>query len=102
MKARINYQDVMMYIQEQEKVNRKLASQKAKIPTLTESAKKVLSTKANQSKYMRYREAKTYYCLGLNTIQRLAKEAGATIRIGKCVLIDTEILDKYIDSFREE
>lgn len=29
---------------------------------------------------------------------RLAKEAGATIWIGRIVMIDTEILDKYIDS----
>lgn len=68
----------------------------------SDMVKQIKATKAKQSKYMRYREARLYYCLGLNTIQRLAKEAGATIRIGRCVLIDTEIFEKYLDSFRDE
>ncbi|SKC04277.1 hypothetical protein SAMN06296386_11528 [Lachnospiraceae bacterium] len=59
-------------------------------------------TRMKQSKYMRYREAKIYYCLGLSTVKKLAKEAGATIHVGKCVLIDTEIFEKYLDTFRDE
>ena len=102
MKARINYQDVMMYIQEQEKENRRLAKNWEKNTEASDMVKQIKATKAKQSKYMRYREARLYYCLGLNTIQRLAKEAGATIRIGRCVLIDTEIFEKYLDSFRDE
>ncbi|MCR4745877.1 MAG: hypothetical protein K5894_11715 [Lachnospiraceae bacterium] len=92
-----------MYIQEQEKENRRLAKKKAKDEEITSQARKVMETRKKvHSKYMRLREAKVYYCLGANTIQRLAKEAKATIRIGRCVLIDTEILEKYIDSFRED
>jgi hypothetical protein len=89
-----------MYIQEQEKENRRLSRTREKNIEASDRVKQVKATKAKQSKYMRYREAKVYYCLGMNTIQRLAKEAGATIRIGRCVLIDTEIFEKYIDSFR--
>ena len=91
-----------MYIQEQEKENRRLAKNQEKNTEASDMVKQIRATKAKQSKYMRYREAKFYYCLGLNTIQRLAKEAGATIRIGRCVLIDTEIFEKYLDSFRDE
>ena len=31
---------------------------------------------------------------------KLAKEAGATYKIDKLVLVNTEILDKYLESFR--
>ena len=107
MKARLTYQEVMAYIQEQEKEKEKekekqrLAKNQQKIAGISEKVQEIRNTKIRQSKYMRYREARAYYCLGMNTIQRLAKEAGATIRIGRIVMIDTEILNKYIDSFRD-
>ena len=101
MKARLTYQEVMAYIQEQEKEKQRLAKNQQKIAGISEKVQEVRNTKIRQSKYMRYREARAYYCLGMNTIQRLAKKAGATIRIGRIVMIDTEILNKYVDSFRD-
>lgn len=103
MRARINYQDMVTYIREQENKNRRLARKEEKDKQIVSQAKKAMvNLKKQQSKYMRIREAKEYYCLGITTIRRLAKEAGATIHIGKCLLIDTEIFEKYIDSFRDE
>ena len=101
MKARLTYQEVMAYIQEQEKEKQRLAKNQQKIAGIAEKVQGIRHMKIRQSKYMRYREARAYYCLGMNTIQRLAKEAGETIRIGRVVMIDTEIMDKYIDSFRD-
>ena len=101
MKVRLTYQEVMAYIQEQEKEKQRLAKNQQKIDGISEKVQGIRRTKIRQSKYMKYREARAYYCLGMNIIQRLAKEAGATIRIGRIVMIDTEILDKYIDSFRD-
>lgn len=54
-----------------------------------------------QKSFVTYREGCDYYDLTEKVMTRLAKEAGATIRIGRIVMIDTEILDKYIDSFRD-
>lgn len=101
MKARLTYQEVMAYIQEQEKEKQRLAKNQQKIAGISEKVQEIRNTKIRQSKYMRYQEARAYYCLGMNTIQRLTKEAGATIRIGRIVMIDTEILNKYVDSFRD-
>ena len=46
MKARINYQDVMMYIQEQEKENRRLAKNQGKNTEASDMVKQVKATKA--------------------------------------------------------
>lgn len=54
-----------------------------------------------QKSFITYREGCDYYDLTEEVMTRLAKEVGATIRIGRIVMIDTEILDKYIDSFRD-
>ena len=101
MKARLTYQEVMAYIQEQEKEKQRLAKNQQKIAGISEKVQEIRNTKIRQSKYMRYQEARAYYCLGMNPMQRLAKEAGATIRIGRIIMIDTEILNKYVDSFRD-
>ena len=51
-----------------------------------------------QKSFVTYWEGCDYYDLTEKVMTRLAKEAGATIWIGRIVMIDTEILDKYIDS----
>lgn len=38
------------------------------------------------------------YGLGRNSIQKMAKEAGATVKVGKCRLFNFTILDAYVDS----
>ena len=40
---------------------------------------------------LRYPEAKEYYCLGMSTLKKVAKEAGAIIHLGKIALVDTEM-----------
>lgn len=51
-----------MYIQEQEKENRRLAKNQEKNTEASDMVKQIKATKAKQSKYMRYREARLYYC----------------------------------------
>ncbi len=102
MRSRISYLDVMPYIQADATEKRYQAKKKILDTELSDQAKKVMAIKLKQSRYMRYREAALYYCLGMSNIKRLAKESGATLHVGKCVLIDTEIFEKYIDSFRDE
>lgn len=41
------------------------------------------------------------YGLGKNSMRRVADEAGAVIRIGKCYLINYSKVDNYMDSISE-
>lgn len=56
----------------------------------------------SKKKFVRYREGAKLYSLGQHTFERIAKEAGAVYRIGRIRLVNTEILDEYMESFREE
>ena len=54
-----------------------------------------------RKKYVRYEEGAQLYSMGLNTFQQLAKEAGAIYRIKRIVLVNLDILDEYMEAFRE-
>ena len=49
-------------------------------------------------KFVRYKEGAMLYSVGLHTFQNLAKDANATIRYGRVVLVDTEKIDAYIEA----
>lgn len=51
-------------------------------------------------KFVRYKEGAELYSIGLTKFQCLAKEAGAVYKIDKVALVNTEILDRYLESFR--
>ncbi|MDD7643689.1 MAG: DUF6462 family protein [bacterium] len=51
-------------------------------------------------KYVRYSDGAKMYSMGKTKFQELAKEAQACYKIGQLVLVNTEILDKYMESFR--
>ncbi len=57
---------------------------------------------APKIKTMRVPEAAQRYSLGLETTKRLAEEAEAVIRIGKCYLINITKVDAYLDSMSGE
>ena len=60
-----------------------------------------MSEKFHEKKrFVRYKEGAMLYDLCQSTFERRAKEAGATYKIGKVVLVDCEIFEKYLDSFR--
>ena len=52
------------------------------------------------NKYVRYSDGAKMYSMGKTKFQELAKEAQACYKIGQLVLVNTEILDKYMESFR--
>ena len=52
-------------------------------------------------KFVSYEEGAALYSLGLHTFQQLAKDAGAVYRINRRVLINIEIIDEYMEVFRE-
>jgi len=57
-------------------------------------------TDNNNKKYVRYPEGAERYSMGIQSFMKLAKEAKATRRIRHLVLVNTEILDQYIECFK--
>ena len=58
--------------------------------------------KITDKKYVRYKEGAERYSMGLHTFQELAKEANAIYRVRKIVLVNTEIFEDFLETFKEE
>ena len=52
-------------------------------------------------KFVRYREGAEKYSIGLTKFQELSKEAGAVYKIDGIALVNCEIFEKFLESFRE-
>lgn len=64
-------------------------------------ARKVVeSTKLNAKKYVRYQEGAEKYSLGVSKFMELAKEAKAVYKVDKIALVNCEIFEKYLETFR--
>lgn len=62
--------------------------------------KDVERTKMNGKKFVRYQKGAEKYSLGLTKFQELAKEAKAVYKIDKVTLVNCEIFERYLESFR--
>ena len=60
--------------------------------------KDVERTKMNAKKFVRYQEGAEKYSLGLTKFQELAKEA--VYKIDKVALVNCEIFERYLETFR--
>lgn len=54
-----------------------------------------------KKKFVRYAEGAQLYSLGIHTFQEIAKEAGAVYKVKRCVLVNTEKVDEYMENFCE-
>ena len=61
----------------------------------------VEATKQYARKFVRYKEGAERYSIGLSKFQELAKEAGAVYKIDKIALVNCEIFEKFLETFRE-
>lgn len=61
-------------------------------------AKERLMTMNSEVKAGKLEQACIRYGVGKNTMRKIADEANAVIRIGKCYLINFTVVDKYMDS----
>ena len=59
----------------------------------------VKTRKTNNKRFVRYSEGAEMYSMGKTKFQELAKEAKACYKIGRMVLVNTEILDEYLETF---
>lgn len=58
------------------------------------------STKKGQKKFVRYKEGTEKYSLGLNKFQALAKEAKVVYKVDEVVLVNCEIFEHFLETFR--
>lgn len=57
-------------------------------------------TQKDMKKFVRYPEGAKMYSMGLTKFQEIAKDAKACYKVGQLVLVNTEILDEYLETFR--
>ena len=55
--------------------------------------------KEEKKKYVRYREGAEIYSISQKKFEQLAKDANATYKVGKVVLVNCRILDEYLEMF---
>ena len=63
--------------------------------------KDVEATKHFMKKFVQYKEGAEKYSIGLTKFQELAKEAKAVYKIDGLALVNCELFEKYLETFRE-
>lgn len=53
-----------------------------------------------KKKFIRYKEGSEIYSIGITKFQEIAKSAGAIYKINQMVLVNTEILDNYLEQYK--
>ena len=56
--------------------------------------------KVEKKRLVRYKEGAEMYSMGMNKFQTLAKDAGAILKIDRMVLVDLDIIDQDLETFR--
>lgn len=59
-----------------------------------------MDTRTNRKKFVRYKEGAELYSISQSKFERLARDAKATYKIDKVVLVNCELFEKYLESFR--
>jgi len=59
-------------------------------------------SREQKKKFVRYKEGAEMYSIGLTRFQEIAKRSGAVYKVGNMCLVNTEILDKYLEKYRVE
>lgn len=63
--------------------------------------KDVEATRQFVKKFVRYKEGAEKYGLGLTKFQALAKEAKAVYKVDGVALVNCELFEKFLETFRE-
>lgn len=53
-----------------------------------------------ERRFVRYKEGAEMYSMGLTKFQELAKDAKACYKINQLVLVNLDVLDEYLETFR--
>lgn len=60
---------------------------------------KILAKK--KKRYVGYEEGAVLYSMGKNSFRQVAQDAHAVVRLKRIALVNVEVLDEYLESFRE-
>lgn len=55
-----------------------------------------------RKKFVRYEEGAKLYSMGLHTFRQMAKDAHAVYHVKRVVLVNLDIIDEYLEMFRDE
>lgn len=58
-----------------------------------------MATKKKVKKFVRYKEGAEMYSMCQSKFERMAREAKATYKLDKLVLVNTELFEKYLETF---
>ncbi len=58
--------------------------------------------RSDGKKFVRLDEGAALYSIGLNTFRDIARDAGAIYRVKRIVLVNTELIDEFLETFHEE
>ncbi|RBP35934.1 DUF6462 family protein [Garciella nitratireducens] len=59
-----------------------------------------MKSKVNPKRFVRYKEGAELYSMCQTKFEEMAKEAGAVYKLNKLVLVNCDILDEYLETFR--
>lgn len=59
-----------------------------------------MQKKIDKKRFVRYKEGAEMYSMGLTKFQELAKDAKACYKVNHLVLVNLDIIDEYLESFR--
>ena len=58
------------------------------------------NTNQSRKKFVRYKDGAEIYSMCQSKFERMAREDKATYKLDKIVLVNTEIFEKYLETFR--
>lgn len=67
---------------------------------MADSNFRIIRGKEINKKFVRYKEGAILYSMSQPKFEQMAKDAGAIYKLNKLVLVNTEIFDDYLESFR--
>ena len=61
---------------------------------------KVITEIKQEKKFLRYKEGAKLYSMSQSKFEQVAKDANAVYKIGRVALVNCEVLEEYLESFR--
>lgn len=56
--------------------------------------------KTNKKRFIRFKEGAELYSMSQPKFEQLARDAGATYKLNKLVLVNIDIFEEYLETFR--
>ena len=60
------------------------------------------SVSVEKKVFFRYKDGAKHYSMSMTSFKKLAEEAGAVYKYGKIALVNSVMVDEYLENFREQ